>query len=91
MNVWRDPTPTNRTATRTETVVVALVVLAAATTKPAHRKGKPYTPAQRERALAKIRKHTRRKHKHPIAATAQETGIPHKTLMRFARDAGLVK
>jgi len=31
MNVWRDPTPTNRTATRTETVVVALVVLAAAT------------------------------------------------------------
>jgi len=79
--------PLTGTATLTGDLATQLVPA----TKPAHSKGKPYTPAQRERALAKIRKHTRRKHKHPIAATATETGIPHKTLIRFARDAGLVK
>lgn len=58
--------------------------------RPAHKQGKPYTAAQRERILGKVRKHQRRKHKHPVTAAAAEAGLPHQTVMRWARDAGLV-
>ena len=61
-------------------------VVAAAKARP---RSQPYTTAQRDRALAKMRKHVKAKHKNPAAAAAAETGLPQTTIRRWARDAGL--
>lgn len=58
--------------------------------KPKARR-KPYSATQKAAAPAKVRKHQRRKHKHPVAAAAAESCVPHKTVMTWARAAGLVK
>lgn len=56
---------------------------------PAKRAGK-HAPGTKRALLAAVRKSRRTGHRHPVADAANQLGLPHKTAMRWARDAGLV-